>query len=648
MWLTDDQIADILLDGQPYLLARSEQIEGARAWVEDQVPRTTARRTEQDARYGIADAQLEIPFAWETWHAGYGDLYVRSSDRYFRSGGHDTRWPNKIQASPEILTTTLSIGAVPSGNDAQFFQFDNRFYLLIGRYVAQIFPTATIHSTMNNLSEHHTSAVVYQNQVIIGRTDISSNGYERQIAFLEFNGTNAPDANAANLPGSYLTLARNKVWRSWIDRSPTMGVRYVVANADGSLGATGQWSGMFEVGDGSARITNMVSYNGGPIVGKEDGVYAWVSADSQFKNILPTLQRARHADNCKAMAVWQGHLMVGHTRGLTMLREVQENVWEAREVGPERVAQNNTPQGYFLSLVPDGAWLWGALYSPGSNSVFLLTGRLQAPGEGIPEQGGMVWHQLTPEYAIGVDTRNCRAVGISTVTTNPFLCMAHPNTASTLGVRYFVLPRGGGDPNGDTACRFTGSLPTSQDAFHTSRHDNAAPATPKVMTEIVVEHEDVTGTSSISLLYNDGVGDVTVGTINSGDPNPMTFTLNAPRIGYAHRVLVMMRGDGNVTPKVRKIVGKAILRPDFLHTRAGRVRLGTGLRLKNGAIDNRTAADQLSHLRGLTGSANATLVTPAGVQETVAVIGPVRVVESAQYGKSDRELIAELTMRRIP
>lgn len=631
------------------MLARADQLhQGAQAWRETGVPKTTARRTEVDARYGIAEPEIEVPFAWETWHAGYGDNDLRSTDRY-RTGYHDTRWPGKIQAAPDVSLTTLSLGAVPSGTDAFFFQMQQKYFLGIGRYVIQTHPTATL---LRDFGAGKTvrGAVVYKDKAFLGVGTPSSNGFVLEDNFWTFDGNTTFSQNPAGLKASYWTLARDKAWRSYYDAATN---RYLVAAGDGDLTLTANWGGGFAVGDASSPITGMTEYNGGPVVAKTDGVYAYVESDNQFKNVLPAWRSALSEDNGKALVNWQGALLAAAERGLTRLREVNWRTWEAADIGPGRVVQQGTPDGHFMALAPDGPWVWGMLYQAQSDSTFLVTGRLQAEGEGIAPQGGMVWHHFQEFGAseVAASTRKFRALGINTVPVmsggNPRLTFALPNTSATVGWYEVILPRAGGDPAKDSACRFNSSIVQGR-KFTTPFHDLGAPTTKKTFIELSVETEDVTGSVYVIAAIASPSTTATLGVISTSGRRTFAIDNAAFPDTFKARVELNVVGTGNLTPKVRKIVGKAILRPEFVEVREVTVRLADQLPLRDpGMTDPRTAAMQLADLQALTRRGVVTLRTPLGVEEQVVVLGPIQVREAAQLGRAEPEFLASFRMRKL-
>src|SRR5690606_32582091 len=215
-----------------------------------------------------------------------------------------------------------------------------------------------------------------------------------------------------------------------------------------------------------------------------------------------------------------------------------------------RVAHQGTPHGHFTALVPDGPWVWGMLYQAQTDSSFLLTGRLQSEREGIPQQGGMVWHHFQEfgQSEVAASVRKFRAMGINTVPAasggNPRLTFALPNTSATVGWYEVVLPRDGGDPAKDSACRFNRTI-SQGDKFTTPFHDLGAPTTKKTFIELSIETEDITGSTYVVAAIASPSVTATLGIISTSGRRTFAIANSAFPDTFKARVELNIVGTGN-------------------------------------------------------------------------------------------------------
>jgi hypothetical protein len=641
----------IEIDGLPYMLATPNQAQpGMRIWRAGAIPTQTVRRTAKDEKYGIADAVVEVPFAYEKFDGGFADSeglveggYGYSRDQEGTSGF--------IMPSPEIQFLTLN-DSLWSADDwgafdtSKLLDFDGKTWHFVGKRL--VLSDAADALTQGHVLGTHiwwTDAAVF-GSFVYAATEASGNEMQA-IQRLAANNGAATELNAT-LIANHLVVAEDLLYRSYhaVGSGMDEGAWRVSSVAMGaSVGDIANWTTPNDpvIGSGDAAVTRLISHDGMPVVAKTDGIYIYDPTRDKFQNLLPASTIAPSADNGKASMSW-GDFIFYNTQDVLWALQFIDGSWARFNVTPGYGRQNDTVvAGPVRALAPGGDFIYAIVQetNTATNNYWLLKGRrVSFERFGTP----IIWD--TYFYVAG---NFVRTMGVSPLTGGSRLyglrrdtSLASGSSGKTISI-FWRLPSAGGNPIHASGYHFA-HTDGINDRYYHGRDDLGAPTTKKVWRTISLEaHASFPGGEILALGRIDGGTWATLGVMTSANAPFDTFTWGS-NFGYSHEIATSVtRLNGSQSPALRKIIGTASARPAVIRTSEALIRCANRPLLRHGTQDNRDGADIAIALASLAATGPVELITPTGEVRTVLIQQPVEQVESAEYG-NDQEILAQVRM----
>src|SRR3990167_4404004 len=207
---------DIEINGLPYMLARSPDAPGRRLWRSFAISTQTTRRTEVDAKYGVAAPEIQYPFAWEDLSEGYGDSEFIRPGGYLYAVNHDAS--RKHQVVPGPGDTTIVLNASLAGLNATYntgpvVEYQSNLHSFLGYRGFRISPAEVV----TELAAFG-SATWVENAVVFGTymyQSVWGSGYV-QNAFYQMNTGGTFTQATTSLPATHFVVEKERLWRGFI------------------------------------------------------------------------------------------------------------------------------------------------------------------------------------------------------------------------------------------------------------------------------------------------------------------------------------------------------------------------------------------------------------------------------------------------
>jgi hypothetical protein len=621
---------DVLIDGQPYLLARREQLgRGGRAWQVETVGASIAQQTPTEVRYGNQPATIEAPMVFKTAHKGYGDAQVQTDGRYHYTVNVDARFPGMVIPGPAV--TTLTIGGTANVNG--FFEMDGLLFCIAGRYCKAITADDVVVLSKDfGAGKAATDCAVYNGTAYVGM-GYSEAFWQRPTgaaAVGVYGTTKYGDgdvydtdltstwAQASGLYMGHVTPFTDRLWAS------VTAATVKSTAADPTVASN--WTAAYAVGDPSTAITSLAELGDLLYIGKQNGLFT-LGSDGIAHMATPELRSVVSGNNCVNVTPWHGSLWCPHVRGLLNYRSLGEQGFAVTPATPGSwVTDDNPVRGRVTAMCGDNRWLYAALLTP-DGDTYILAGREAFEGE----QGPLVWHPLAM-----LDDVECHAMHISGLWTNPRLFFGMDEDCG-----YIVLPRNGENPTQDNNCEYSLS-----GSIYYPAHSWYAPTTPKLFKSIEVQGENITPARYLDVYYRvDGKGAWTLAGTATRSPRSV-ISLGATGVAgtWLEVRLDYTLPDATNPFKVYAVVVRGVERPQTIKVITATVRCADNLQLQT-RRERRTGAEILRDLEALASANRAVqMVDPLGTERWVIVLPPVGEQESEQDGANAPEMLAQVRM----
>ncbi len=594
---------DILIDGQGYMLARSDQLgHSGRAWQVEVQGASIAEQAPTGQRWGNQPSPIELPVVWSTGHQGYGDDRHQFDGRYDYAVGMDARFPGMLLPGP--LVTTVATGL--ADNITRFVEVGGSLVFLAGRYVKRYTAAGTIADERDLGAGKGVGMEAFNGCLYVGLGVGAGDFIHKRAA----DGTWSQDDD---VQCGHLAVLKERLW--------AQSAAAQVKNVAGNPMTAADWSGANAVGEPGTAITALVGLGDLLYVGKTDGLYC-LDSSGIATQLTPELRGVTDGDNCRNMRAWHSMLFVPHVRGMLRVQEMGEAGSIITSAQPGRDARSGNPvRGRITAMAGDDRWLYAALYT--GTDTYILAGR--------ETDTAMVWHPL--QRLAGV---RCEAMHISGLWPNPRLFFgAGPDVGS------IILPRQGDNPLADADCRYATS---GQVTF--SAHDSGVPATVKLYKRVEVHAEGLDEQNYVDVFLRVDEGSWQY--VGRADRSPVSVLPLDPRgvSGRTVRPRLSYHLASSAQPlRVLNLVVRAAERPALVPVITAVLRAADNLPTNGQMRCPRSGSQISSALRELAEAPRAvTLVDPAGGQRQVLVLGPVQESEVAQEGRLAQELLVTVRM----
>ena len=411
------------------------------------VPLWTVPRTPEFSGQALGD-QVERR-SYHSWHLGGGYENTLAPNTYHWAEGLDTRLPRMIILGPKV--TKITVGG--TANTSSIFDANGRTYVVAGRYCKRInSSTDAVEAPNDGAQGKDFGAGITATSSV--RFD-SASSIATQIVFIgnaskcwEFASASTWTQATNDIFGSYGTTL-------WMDttyvlaRNSVTGAKHVVTwlaegvDVSDSVPASDpnpDWGAEYPVGDASAAITNITSFDRTIFVAKADGLY-YIDRTGRTPCVVRCYTQS--SNNGRSLSVDSaGNVWFSTVEAYYRYNPMSGEVWDC---SPWRGLPNGSPiYGQVTADCEYMGWRYAFVYN-GTDS-YLMVGRPREPGEaGI---GPYIWHGALAKLA----GAPCNCAYISTATTNPRLYFGWGPD-----VGYFRLPRNSDNPLADSEYRYTTS-----------------------------------------------------------------------------------------------------------------------------------------------------------------------------------------------
>lgn len=327
----------------------------------------------------------------------------------------DGRWRSRLLPSAKINTLTLTSSAA---NPTSIFEALGYVFVVAGRYIYRIDPATDTVVLSKDLGAAVSGVMGLrweEDYALVTTSEATNSLYKLVSGGIVVGG---PDTwtQTSDVEAYWLAAGINRLFKV----TKTGELRNCATSLDPMTDAN--WADSVQVGETSTLPTGLVAYERTVFVGKPEGLFG--VGDDGFG--LPLIKRmARHADNCRGMAVFDPWVFVPHVRGLYRF---VPGIAEA--CGLEKEKLNESPvKGLWKGFAFDSGWIYG-LMAVGSDT-YVLAGREREGGE--PGFGPIVWDTWLYFAAAS------KAAWLSALTTTPRLWFGHGNN-----IAYVELANGPG------------------------------------------------------------------------------------------------------------------------------------------------------------------------------------------------------------
>lgn len=660
-----NQEADYLIDGKPFMLARKT---GGRAWSRAGIADVPSRRSVSDQRYGNVPDVLDHPEVYDDWSGGVTEPYADSgkSNGYAWSNGYDARFPRKLihSQAPQLLAAAYSSlgsnveGFIDVPLQGGVSKRGAGTVLVIGtKLVGMLTPT----DYQNTAGSAFRIATILARDYRYPAAIFGSYAYvgARSDGFLRVDVSGA--ATLGPEGAGWFVVGGQRMWWPLVlgGGAGVLSNQFRSLSLEQDILATANYAASLPLGRGLAPQT-AVAYQDQIYLGFPDGIYEG-NLSGTFHNILTDIGAPVDTDNFRDLTIHNGQIVGPEGRHIWAYKPSTIES-RTREIGPPLgalpVASGNTPlSGKFTCVEAFGQWLYAGLFT-GSQSWFLAG--YDASGPALP----YVWHPLhnflgltTKIHRIHVDGITSSSGGVSIpnriwcATDGSFGAMA----GATAPVFYWPIPSGDGNPAADLGFspNYMGSA-----AMDMVTSDWGAPATPKAWRSAELEVDNIAdwtlgagpqlGRGFIYSVLDGSLPMAPVGTIQNSPRGVVYFPSTTGSMALGQRVVMHIetwaRAGNNVSPIVHSLVVRGLLRPQSIEVITAKTRIADNMRNRR-QTPMRPARQQITDLRTFAaGSAPRVLTDLAGAQQFVSVIPPIEEEEFWQEGDDNPEVIATVKM----
>ncbi len=600
-----DDAYDILLNSKGYILARSAESTGPRAWRAYSIGASTTK--EVGGTEGPLPPTLQFTWMWSDLTSGFGADVEKGQRRYHTSYGGDARFSDGVRVGPLTHTITVSDGA----NVRKFAEFNGTLFVLTSQYCYRINPDLTL--TLENdfgVGKTAFDMVAFNNVLVVAM------GWSEGIWVRNTSGT---WTQATSVKMGHLAVLNNRLWGS--------SSAYAVKNCASDPTVSTNWSAAYTIGDQTHQITMLLPWGELLVIGKTDGPYA-LDASGYGIPLAPELGVSPYSLNCFGMSVWHGVLFVPHRRGLFVVSNRGDGGFLIQRATPAANDYASDAIGRVTAMAGDDAWLYFGLLNPISGSSFIVAARESRQDE----EGPMIYHPIIAE------TTN--------VTVNAMIVSGifqYLFYGANQDIRYVVLPRGQSNPRYDPNCEYG-----AQATLRLSRYDGGSPGTLKTFRGIVLEADGLGAASTIDVYVQ--VDDGPLALAGTASTSPRHHIAIAGLSGYSIRLtLVFNQPSGNSTILLHRVSVIGIERPNQLMILEARVVAADNLATRLGRKDSRRGVDIVEELRALArGNQPVLLRDPLGGERKVMVLAPVEETEYADERTIGPAVVCTVKMVEVP
>ncbi len=647
---------DFQLAGKGYLLAQTGR---ARSWRRQGQPDTPIRinsRTEEQAKYGGVDPQLDYPEVWDDWSGGYGHAYQDGAapNTYHWSENFDARTPRQLVhcQNPRILKGTSSYSLPESilmegvsgifdgaviGSSGAFFADPNQLWVFSRNGYGQGFPNPagdgfdfvnTILFYPDNAASHGANEqpflyppAIYGSHLIWGVASGSN--------FWMVDGGSID--HYPNIPGYHFAVAGNQLWRACGPKEANAIYLQNCGNPAG-VASPANWGATYAIGNYQAPIKSLIGVDDQIFAGTPQGLFAGDQTGT-FINVLSQLGQQPHPDNCRDLTIFEGAVVVPHIAGVFAYRP---QTGQVEDLTPAR-SDRSPVTGNIRAVKAYGRYLYGGLYT-GSRS-YLLAG--ERKGQGI------VWHTLnrfphtTKVGQIYID--GFSSYSITRIPNNFWASTeASIDPSGTAPCYWWPIPSLDGNP-------LSGSPGFSANYVGSARIDFGstdwnAPSTPKVYRSVELWSENLKASAQWADVYytiDEGTR-IKLGSVATSPKNTLFFSSGEGSFvtGQSIRMsLESFTASAGVTPVYRALVLRGSLQPRYTDEIEAVVRIADDMVDRQRQPMGRSAATMLQELRDLgnpdrSGLQAHTLIDLAGATWQVKLLGPPQ-EEEVWIGQGD-------------
>jgi hypothetical protein len=406
---------------------------------------------------------------------------------------------------------------------------------------------------------------------------------------------------------------------------------YTVCNVKDNPMTRANYSGSFNIGDETAKITWLRQLGDTLIIFKEDGVYTLDTTGADHE-LFPTLRGKNNSANGKNAAVWINRLWFTYGDQTFTMDESAT----LKPDGTEQMLENTSEiHGQFVAGAGHNTWFFYELYyNVDNNTTYLLK-----HGTWVEEGSS----QATPGVAQFAEAHHGSLYDWNKRATCSEILPdleATGNDRLYVGfldgtIQFCILPQNSPNPSEDQHCEFTGLdsyvyLPTHHSGF---RADN------KLWHAVTTPGPRLTNTEWIEIEYRlDVANDLSEWVLVS--PNDPKFTLPSVRKAFTDdevanpvsgkflqiRVKLVKDPDlsaspVNLSPITEGIIIHESIRPSFSREFTFSIKAATFLARRDGIVDRRRGSDiRDAILQECARTGPINVIMPSGETEGLTVI----------------------------
>lgn len=490
-------------------------------------------------------------------------------------------------------------------------------------------------------------------------------------------------ATVSQLNGATFAVAGQRMWRAHGPSGGHVKLLQSVSITDDPMG-TANWSATLSVGNGQEDVQDMVALDEQLFVSTQGGLYAGDTSGTFF-NVLGDMVGQAHPDNGRNLTIYNRGIAYPYTGGLLLYQQL-DTAAIARDISPNQNSQRSPLRGRFRAVTTYGGWLYGGLWT-GSIGV-LIAGRDRGDGAFIwnPLQtfspfasGPAVWQpnairQLTTDTVSTPSGGGGVASGNSNLPSRFWVAMEasfSPDQSSNSSTRWWNMPPGDTNPLG--AAGFSANY-TFTASMYFGRDNRGAPDTRKVLRRVDVNTDgsslfngadfpQIGGSSGgayCNVYYSlDGGGRQLLGRAATSPKSTLYFPAAAGSFttcydfelsidSFSAGTLGILNGNGGAfanpnTPVYRSFVVHGAFLAEGSDEITAVIDVA-GRRADRGGTPMRSAAAQLTELRGLAGGAPVQLVDLTGAQNWVTVQRSIDEAETYEEGADEPEVAATVKL----
>ena len=583
-----DSAFDVVIDGKGYMLARQGQMNtGARAYQSESVGASILQQSPEGQPYGNQPAIIEIPVVFTDLSHGYGEERRIHERRYYYAENIDCRFPGMILPGPYIHPVDLNMNDLITG----FFEQNGELYVLGGRSCKKIARNDAVTTDKTfGAGTRSTGLALFDQDAYIAM------GWEESIWMRSHAGvwTQSDDVRLKSM-----AVFRDKMWASVGDNS--------VAACGWDFLNWANWTSAYNIGGSANPITGMVELEDKLFIGKTDGLYA-LTQDGTAVQLLPEIAHGIDPENCKALKVWHGSLIVPHLRGLLRFQSGGDQANLVTAITPGWDAPKSCPVvGRITAMCGEVRWLFAALLTVDGHT-YILAGR--EPGANEAVSMPMIWHPIAKLHSV-----TCTAMHLSGLWENPRLWLGIGQDAG-----YIILPRSTDNPYFDPSCQYAPS-----GTLYFSSHSLGSATVAKVFKYIEVKGRHLHTNRPIRAYYKaDNRPWTLAGEATSGPTFAMALPIpGVPANEMQLRLDIQMKGL-DCPLVIESIAARGAERPRMVEVVSLTIRCADKMQNKEGVTDRRSGAEIFESLKALEQiQASILFRDRLGLERRVLLLSPV-------------------------